>query len=1157
MATANVANTKVVPEASRGAPYFDDYSEDKNFHRLMFRPGYAVQGRELTQLQTILQAQIERGGNHIFKNGSIVQGGQIAISDAVYLNLYAQYDGTDIDANNFVKQTLTLANSSNSIIAHVIGASDAIDTAPPVIVIKYLSGDEFSNNDTIRTASNVRANVAASAANGRALVAGITDGIFFMNGFYIKIPAQEIVIDKYSTQANAKIGIEFEDEIITEVEDQSLLDPAQEASNFQAPGAARYRVSLNLAKRTLDSEDDEQFVELLRLENGVEKKHIQFPIYSELGETFARRTFDESGSYTVRPFKLNIIDHPTDDTKLRLVLNPGKAYVKGYEIETIAAKNVDIPRARDTDSVNNFDVSMNYGNYFIGKDLKGVFDVSVMANFDIHCVNYNSINHASSATYATTKIGTGRIRNITFEGASNSSNANTHTHRISIFDTQFSNITGNANVVTSNSATLFSTTAFSTVNDAYQHATVRVIAGLGSNISQLLTVASYDGATRNLRFTSDFTQTPNANSTLSIDFDFGEAESGAITSYTAGSPSARANVNVDNSSKQNMLANGPAYLSESTLDSLVFPFPHNFIKQGSISDQDFQYRKKFTATFVAGTAQISVSTPDEAFAATNGSSSGTSTSTLENFIVIRDDNKNLLELTSVSVNNGTGTADFVAKDATFAAGVTIFASINLNSGQNINPKRKTLISGNTTHFVRSASDGSFLKDIAGATTNTTVYLTPGQVSIQNPSKVPGEKMSLYISDVKNIAAIYDLAGSSIPSVGATLSGSDVTSRYELDSGMKDSYYDHASLSLKPRVTTPSGPLIIVLNYYDHVQGDTSDGLGYFDVDSYPQANTTAGYAAIPSYTTSDGTEIQLRDAIDFRPRRQNAANTNPNYTLNGIRIPTPNESFEADYQYHLPRVDYVTCTSDPENPFLHIAGISSRYPQQPRNVDDAMVMYKLFVPAYTLHTANVITRFIENKRYTMRDIGVLESRIENLEYYVTLSMVEKSATDMVIQDGDGLDRTKYGILVDDFTGHGIGDVLNPDYDCSMDKAFGGLGPSQNVVEHKLYTSTLTNTKKSAMITTLDFSEETLVSQNLATKYVNVQPYMFAQWIGVIKMNPDSDIWVDTYKAPDVIINLNGVNDNFIQTGTQQTLANTHNNAFTGSTNFWQLLFGSR
>ena len=48
-------------------PFYDDYSENKKFYRILFRPGYAVQARELNQVQSILQMQVERFGKHIFK----------------------------------------------------------------------------------------------------------------------------------------------------------------------------------------------------------------------------------------------------------------------------------------------------------------------------------------------------------------------------------------------------------------------------------------------------------------------------------------------------------------------------------------------------------------------------------------------------------------------------------------------------------------------------------------------------------------------------------------------------------------------------------------------------------------------------------------------------------------------------------------------------------------------------------------------------------------------------------------------------------------------------------------------------------------------------------------------------------------------------------
>ena len=89
-------------------PYYDDYSETKKFLRILFRPGRAVQARELTQLQTILQKQIERGGTHFFKNGSRVFGGeQVQDQNLKYLALRdINIDGTKIDVKNFIGKTI-------------------------------------------------------------------------------------------------------------------------------------------------------------------------------------------------------------------------------------------------------------------------------------------------------------------------------------------------------------------------------------------------------------------------------------------------------------------------------------------------------------------------------------------------------------------------------------------------------------------------------------------------------------------------------------------------------------------------------------------------------------------------------------------------------------------------------------------------------------------------------------------------------------------------------------------------------------------------------------------------------------------------------------------------------------------------------------------
>ena len=79
------------------APYYDDFDTTDNFHRVLFRPGFAVQARELTQLQSILQNQIERHGQNVFKEGTVIIPGQLSISDNhTSIQLASQFGGEDV-----------------------------------------------------------------------------------------------------------------------------------------------------------------------------------------------------------------------------------------------------------------------------------------------------------------------------------------------------------------------------------------------------------------------------------------------------------------------------------------------------------------------------------------------------------------------------------------------------------------------------------------------------------------------------------------------------------------------------------------------------------------------------------------------------------------------------------------------------------------------------------------------------------------------------------------------------------------------------------------------------------------------------------------------------------------------------------------------------
>ena len=62
-------------------PYYDDFQSDKDFYRVLFRPGYSIQSRELTTLQSILQNQVESVGKFLIKEGSMVVPGEISFNN--------------------------------------------------------------------------------------------------------------------------------------------------------------------------------------------------------------------------------------------------------------------------------------------------------------------------------------------------------------------------------------------------------------------------------------------------------------------------------------------------------------------------------------------------------------------------------------------------------------------------------------------------------------------------------------------------------------------------------------------------------------------------------------------------------------------------------------------------------------------------------------------------------------------------------------------------------------------------------------------------------------------------------------------------------------------------------------------------------------------
>jgi hypothetical protein len=1101
-------------------PYYDDFDEDKKFLRLIFKPGYAVQARELTQLQTILQKQTERFGNHIFQNGSVVTGGQTFLQNATYLKLDSSYSGVTITANNFIGATIVDNIQTPNKRAEVIKVyeSDAGTGDPKTLLIKQVYGDAFVSGDTILTyeAAPTYANISTSGV-GTGQIFSVSEGVFYYDGFFVKNDAQTIATSKYdNTTANAKIGFEITESIVVSDSDTSLLDPALDASNYQAPGSDRFKIDLVLASRSLNSIDTTQFIELARVENGVLIRNSKFPIYSVLEETLARRTFDESGNYTVKPFNISLQTNTSNTANMDVILSPGKAYVYGFEFETIAPTIITVDKPRTTEAIQNKRLTADYGNFVYTTNHYGSLPINNLTTVDLHCVPNASINLTSTASITNTKIGTARVKSIQFDTASNTSNSSTYSYKTFLFDIDVGSLTGNVNVATGSTISIGNVTAgqiFSSVTDAYKGAKLRITTGNGSNETSKY-ITGFNAATQTITLAESFVNTPaNGTSQWAIDFEFNDVYSIATTSSTTKVNAA----DIESRSRDAASTYSDTFLTDSSFEPLIFALGQNYITQNTISDFSFSYRRLYEAqSFVASDS------PALSVASGETITSASSTSAIQQNYQVIVTNAGSSPYTVgqtvpadkiTAVNTGTRKLTITNANNMTA---NIIATIDFTLASGNPAKTKTLVTANST--VQTAGGESI------NTNGVIVYASQGQTTIQanNVVKTPDTAQSLYVSDVITIEQILDFNGAVVANTG----GTDITGRYTLDNGQRDSFYDHASIKLKPGYSAPNGPLVVRYSSY------SSSGSGFFTVDSYP------AYGSISRYNSpTTGVAYELRDSLDFRPVRKSATNALDSGTITttfdvdssttGPKIPENGSDIILDYSYYLPRVDKIILNKN--KTFEVVKGTPALNAVQPKNKDDSMNLYVLTEPAYVANTSDIDVRYINNRRYTMKDIGGLDQRIGNLEYYTSLSLLEQNAInkqDLTILDSTNLPRFKNGIVVDSFKGHSVAGVTLAEYQASIDTTNQELRPSFNISSRMLNFDSANsgNYLQTGPFVTVAASNTTFISQPLASKTMNINPFNVVNYIGRITLSPPSDVWVDTNRKADVLVNIGGDKD---------------------------------
>lgn len=1131
-------------------PYYDDFNEDNKFYRILYRPGYAVQARELTQMQTILQNQISRFGDHVFKEGAMVIPGQTSIdTDISYVKLAATYAGilTDTIVENFIGRVV---ENSNGLQAEVIYAVKSSGADPAALYVRYKnSADDnvtkvFANSDIIQDTTGTYSTVTATSnATGTGSIATITRGVYYIKGHFVLVEDQTIVLDKFSNTPSYRIGLIATEQIITAEDNEALFDNAQNSFNFAAPGAHRYYIEATLTKLTDSSTDDTDFIELVRTGDGQVKREVRRTEYSVLEETFARRTYDESGNYTVRNFEIDVREYRNNN---RGAWVAGRVYLIGDVVtnagNTYVAKNSGqsssaVPPTHTTGSV--YDGSgtgvqweynespyYNRGIYSPGEtDTRAVQEEAeaklaiglepgkaYVQGYEIEKVSteYVPVKKSREIVQVENAVIPATVGNYVLITNVNSLPPVNTFAEVNLYD----RITTSVGTAPTD-ATLLGTARvrliewhngnIGTQSAQYKLSLFDIKLNLGVDFARKVKSLYFNNGDSNLSFSADIqplltrvvgsatassTTITGTGTSFQTDFIVGD--------YISFGGSLRRVVSI--ASQTSLVVDSSITITGSTIDrvsttifepentSLIFPLPYYAIKdvRSALLTNDTIYTvyERFQAT-----ASQSLTAPLLTVSATSGTMA--SAAETDNYIVLNNDINSgggIVNVPEANISVSGSSVTFTLDPAFSEKEMVVIAAVN-KSGAALTEKTKTLEAALKVSFTTAAT---------------------AQKSVLLLNKADGYRLI----SVKMKTGTFTTPGSTY--------SIDITDRYDFDNGQRSTHYDVARLILKNSYAPPEAPIEVTFEYFTHSPGD------YFTVNSYP---TNFDYKAIPFF---QGTS--LRDVIDFRPRINDAGTLFTDTGASSSLVPKRGIDIVTDFTYHLARKTKIAI--DFGGNFFAIDGVPSLNPGEPLDPTLGLVLYNLTLEPYTFGTSsnNVQIGRVDNKRYTMRDIGKLEKRIDNLEYYTSLSLLEQQTESLDIIDANGDTRFKNGFIVDGFAGHNTGDTSSADYICSIDMERAELRPFYSMQNINLLEKLSTDADRADadyklygdVITLPVVADVPLISQPYASRLENINPFAVFTFLGDVKINPSSDDWFEIDRRPDLVVNVEG-NFNTIKT----------------------------
>ena len=949
------------------SPYFDDFDVDSQHHRVLFKPSVPIQARELTQLQSILQNQIEKFGDVVVKDGSIIEGCSFNIKSAEYVKLldrntdnelytvsefangYIQHEssnlimqtidskagfeitnpdlntlygryvntgnsgGTDkvafvagetvkfYPANGQISNTFTIndggaafTNGDTLIFTATRGINASANvttnsTGGITAVTLIKAGQDFQITDvptiTFDTAGGTGANITctvnstasfeiaglgfASTGNtefdpvGKTLRVQVSDGTIYQKGHFVEVFSQGVNVKDYDLKPNNfSVGFITEESIINSSSNTALLDNSSGFNNENAPGADRLKLTPNLiSNTTTNAQSTNNFLALIKFQNGLPTTVREETQFSEIGEELAKRTFEESGDYVVKPFAFSTEENTANTDLDTMVIGAGKAFVKGFRNETVGASRIQIRKGTDFANVENATISQNYGNYIVVNEYLGSFDFNTAAEVKLLDTAGNRIStcpagsaetvpSTNSATQVTASgpsftgniVGTARVRSVVYED--NTPGSAEGEYRLYLFDVNmnqgknFADVRSVSYFTGSNAGVGFADVKLTNGRAVLQDTNLRkFIVPTGIKGIKTFNHKTDNEASYTYRTISTGTAATNGTIVLTL-------TGNQIFDYTGGST-----LSTDQEREFVIVANNTS-AQTATLSGTVTTTTSNVVTGSSTT---------FTTDFQVGDTIRVTGSEDELI---TGITNATHLTTLGAF--------------STAVSGAAYRRLYVADkpihlDGT-SSNVTISsdqksATINMSRGKTLESTFALLVKHNVTKREAAQKD-----KLLSANTYVKINCATNADTSVGP-------WCLGVPDVYQLQKVY-VQYNNFTSIEA--SGNDFTAHFDLLPNQKDGFYDLSKLKL--RTDTVGAPTINstarILAVFNHFR-ESGSGFGYATVDSYPVDDATATLPAdkirtegIPIYLSpTDGETFDLRDSIDFRPQAANTANT--------------------------------------------------------------------------------------------------------------------------------------------------------------------------------------------------------------------------------------------------------------------------------------------